>query len=175
MKHHLALVGVSGAGKSTIARSFAEHAGMLLTDIDAEIVARTKKSIAEFFAVPDGEEHFRAYESQILQETLARTEPTVIALGAGVVLDSRNGQALLQRAVIVHLTVPFETACARITTQRKQGADIRPLAVDADETVLRQRYHERKMAADSIADVTIDTTEKSVERICEELDGVFPA
>src|SRR5690349_14980153 len=80
----LVLVGPPGSGKTTVGRLLARRLGVGFTDVDALIVERIGKSIAEMFT-DDGEDAFRALEREVVAEALAGTDG-VLALGGGSVL-----------------------------------------------------------------------------------------
>ena len=93
---HLVLVGMMGAGKSTIGRLAAERLGRAFLDSDAIIEGRTGRTVREIFAA-EGEAAFRALESAVLLEALDSPQPCVIAAAGGVVLREEN-RAALERA-----------------------------------------------------------------------------
>src|SRR5579863_5712063 len=88
-RRHIVLVGMMGAGKSTVGRRLAALLGRNFVDTDDEISAMTGKTVAELFS-SEGEARFRAVESQVLREALESHTPSVIAVGGGAVLDSSN-------------------------------------------------------------------------------------
>ena len=96
------LVGMPGCGKSTVGRALARRLGKEFVDMDALISARAGKSIPAIFA-QDGEEAFRALESQIAREAGSRTG-CVISTGGGAVTRPENRDPLRQNGVVVHLT-----------------------------------------------------------------------
>ena len=96
------LVGMPGCGKSAVGRALARRLGKEFVDMDALISARAGKSIPDIFA-QDGEEAFRALESQIACEAGSRTG-CVISTGGGAVTRPENRDPLRQNGVVVHLT-----------------------------------------------------------------------
>ena len=89
----LVLVGAPGAGKTTVGLALADRVGVAFADVDAVIVDRVGKPIAEIFA-DDGEPAFRALEEQVTAELLAPGGPGVLALGGGAVLSPVTRAAL---------------------------------------------------------------------------------
>jgi shikimate kinase len=96
------LVGPPGAGKTTVGRALARRMGLAFTDVDAVIVERVGKPIADMFT-EDGEDAFRALERAVVAEALASTDG-VLALGGGSVLAAVTRERLRGHRV-VHLTV----------------------------------------------------------------------
>jgi phospholipid transport system substrate-binding protein len=90
---HLVLVGMMGAGKTTVGRILGERLGRRVVDSDQVIESRTGRTVREIFAT-DGEAAFRALETEALIEALTEQEPLVIAAAGGVVLSEQNRAAL---------------------------------------------------------------------------------
>jgi 3-dehydroquinate synthetase/shikimate kinase len=132
LDRHLVLVGFMGAGKSTIGARAAERLGRPFVDLDAEI-ERDQGAIEEIFATR-GETVFRGYEARYLEETLRRSAPSVVAVGAGAV-ETRELLSGELDVFVVHLEVHVDTAWERTRGSR------RPLA--ADEAEFRHRYELR--------------------------------
>lgn len=96
----VALVGMPGCGKSTIAQAVAQELGRACVDLDAEIEREAGKSIPEIFA-QDGEEAFRAAETRAARQF--SRENAVLATGGGCVLRAENAQALRANSLVVWL------------------------------------------------------------------------
>ena len=96
----VALVGMPGCGKSTIAQAVAQELGRACVDLDAEIEREAGKSIPEIFA-QDGEEAFRAAETRAARQF--SQENAVLATGGGCVLRAENAQALRANSLVVWL------------------------------------------------------------------------
>src|SRR5262245_1009332 len=122
MARHIVLVGLMGSGKSTVARALAQRLHRPVVDSDAEIEAKTGRTVREIFAT-DGEAAFRALETESLQAALDSDEPSVIAAAGGVVLSATNRAALRAAdARVVWLRAEPELLVARVA-----GGDHRPL------------------------------------------------
>ena len=96
----VALVGMPGCGKSTIAQAVAQELGRACVDLDTEIEREAGKSIPEIFA-QDGEEAFRAAETRAARQF--SRENAVLATGGGCVLRAENAQALRANSLVVWL------------------------------------------------------------------------
>ena len=126
----LLLVGLPGAGKTTVARLLAAALGVQATDTDAEIRRRARMTIPQIFA-REGEESFRDRETRALRAVLGAQAGAqgVVALGGGAVLREEN-RALLAGRTVIHLSASPSTAAAHVG----DGAD-RPVvnpAADSD-------------------------------------------
>jgi 3-dehydroquinate synthetase len=131
-----------GAGKSTIGARVAERLGRTFVDLDLEI-ERDQGAIEQIFETR-GEAVFRGYEARYLEETLRRSPPAVVALGAGAV-ETRELLSGAPDVLVVHLEIHVDTAW-----QRVRGSS-RPLA--ADEAEFRYRYDLRAPLYAEVADV----------------------
>ena len=155
---NIALIGMAGCGKSTIGKLLAEQTGKQFVDADEEIVKLAGKSIPEIFA-QDGEEAFRAYETQVLDE-LGKKSGLVIATGGGCVTKDRNYPLLHQNSRILWL----KRDAALLPT----GG--RPLSQKTNPAVL---YEQRKPLYAAFADATVEndsTPEECAKRIIAALE-----
>ncbi len=119
----IVLLGLRGAGKSTVARELAPSLGSRALDLDAAIEERARKSVARIFA-EDGEDRFRALESEALAAVLASGAPCVLAPGGGVVVREENRAAILgSGAFVVYLAARPETLAARV---ERDAGNVRP-------------------------------------------------
>src|SRR5262245_722959 len=96
------LIGLRGSGKTTIGRAMAERLGLPFRDADADLEARSGRSIRDIFST-DGEAAFRDLEEQTLVDLIARG-PAVIATGGGVVLREANRARLRAAGKVIWLT-----------------------------------------------------------------------
>lgn len=141
-----------GAGKSSVGRRLAKRLGRPFVDADDELVRRSGRSVRDWFAA-EGEEAFRAAESDLLADLLAAPGPSVVAAGGGVVLDPAN-RALLagDRATVVWLRAGVPYLLSRVL----QKQDHRPLLDDDPEARLTALHQARTPLYEEVADITID-------------------
>ena len=104
-QENIVLIGMPGAGKTTIGRILAQKCGKKFVDIDEELVARTGKPVSAIFAA-SGEECFRDLESAAVREAAALSG-AVIATGGGTVLRAENVRRLKQNGRLVFLDRPL--------------------------------------------------------------------
>jgi shikimate kinase len=108
----IALIGLSGAGKSSAGRLLAARLGWPLLDTDALIAATAGRTVAQVFA-DSGEPHFRDLESAALRHAFTIV-PCVVSTGGGIVLRAENRALLRERAFVVWLDAPTEILVARL-------------------------------------------------------------
>jgi len=121
----IALVGLMGAGKSTVGRRLAERLGRAFYDSDTEIEKAAGLSISDIFAL-HGEADFRRGEKQVLKRLL-ELPPHVLATGGGAFLDAETRALMKEKAVTIWLNADLETLWRRV-----QKRDNRPLLKRAD-------------------------------------------
>jgi shikimate kinase len=146
------IVGFMGAGKSVVGRLLAHKLGWSFFDLDHEIEAAEKTSIAEIFETR-GEAEFRHIETAMLRQHVAVIEngrPAVIALGGGSFAQEANRRLLADCGVTIWLDCPFE-----VISRRVAQASHRPLARDSER--FAGLYQER-LASYRLADIHIPIT-----------------
>ncbi len=166
---HLALVGLMGAGKSTVGRRLAAAWGRPFVDLDEAIVAMAGRPIPEQFAT-EGEAVFRDRETAALRTALAAPEPVVVATGGGVVLRDENRALLGEHAVVVWLDASVEALAARVG----DGAG-RPLLADGPEERLRTLDGARRPLYESVADLRVDTSGLGADEVVAAVEAGLAA
>ena len=147
----IVLSGFMGAGKSTVGPRLADALGMSFVDLDAEIVRRAGRSIADLFQ-SEGESAFRDRESDALRDALSGA-PAVVAVGGGAMLQAAHRALARSKGLLVTLAVSPVVAAQRVSGG--PDAAMRP-NFDLDAGALAARYAART-AAYADADVIIDT------------------
>ena len=160
----LFLVGISGAGKSSVAAILARRLGWKLQDSDAEVERRTGRSIPWLFSVK-GEAVFRGFEQSAVLELAGRPRQ-VIALGGGAFVNPLTRATLLRRGLVVWLDVDPDHAARRLAPALT--GEPRPMLGDDPAGRLRALLAERTSTYEQ-AHVRIDTNGKSVDAIADEI------
>lgn len=159
---HLVLVGMMGAGKSTVGRIVAERLGRRLVDSDEVIEARTGRTVRDIFAT-DGEDAFRSFETEALLGALADPEPAVIAAAGGVVLREENRRALVESEA----RVVWLLADPDLLLDRVRSGMHRPLLDDDPERTLRRMWAEREPLYREVADAIVSVDGRSIVDVAE--------
>lgn len=164
-KHtNIFLVGLMGAGKTTVGKLLAKHLGKTFYDADHEIVRRTGVTIPVIFEV-EGEAGFRKREEAVIAE-LAALDNVVLATGGGAVLSPHTRAVLKSRGTVVYLRGTVEELWQRTRHDRN-----RPLLQTADPKArLRQLYAERDQLYREVATVVIDTSRQNVNALVRQLE-----
>ncbi len=145
----IVLVGLMGAGKTSIGRRLAARLGLPFHDADAEIELAAGTSIAELFN-RFGEAEFRAGERRVIRRMLAG-EPIVLATGGGAFMDTETRATVRRDAVSLWLRVPLPTLVRRVS-QRSH----RPLLVGQEPADVLQRLMEQRHPVYAEADLVLD-------------------
>jgi shikimate kinase len=162
---NLFLVGMMGAGKTTIGRLLARRMKRAFVDSDHEIEQRCGVSVPVIFDI-EGEPGFRAREAQMIAELTAR-EGIVLATGGGVVLDAESRQRLAARGTVVYLHAPPADLYERVRHDKN-----RPLLATADPLArLESLYAERDPLYREVADIVVDTGRQSAPVLVRHLLG----
>ena len=152
----LVLVGLPGAGKSTVGRQLARRLQLPFLDSDHVIEQRLGCSIREYFEHA-GEERFRDIESSVLDE-ITQGDAAVISTGGGSVLRPLNRQRLRERAQVVYLRSTPEELFRRLRHDRKRPL----LQVDDPQQRLRDLFEDRDPLYRETAHFVIETGRPSV-------------
>ncbi len=154
----IALIGLRGAGKSTLGKMLAKKIGWNFVELNKEIEAQNGLSVAEIIALY-GQEGFRRMEQAALGQLLARKELTVLATGGGIVSEPLTFDLILSSFYTIWLKAEPEEHMARV---RGQG-DLRPMADDRSamaelRTILKSRepLYARASAVVDTAGLTVD-------------------
>lgn len=161
------LVGMMGAGKTTVGRMLADRLDRRYVDSDEEVEAATGRTVRELFE-EGGEKAFRPLESAALATAVHTGQPVVVGVAGGAVLDPANRALLRRSGTVVWLRATPETLAARIAHQVGTGSggarrDHRPLLEHDPEGALRHLAASRRPLYEEVADLVVD------------VDGVSPA
>ena len=163
------LIGFMGAGKTTVGKALAQRLGWKFYDLDELIETREQQSIAGIFATA-GESRFRKIESATLAELLKKnfSASVVVALGGGTFVQAQNREALQRAgATVVLLNAPIEEL-------RRRCGDTKTRPLAGDKTKFEQLFASRQSAY-ALADLKIETADKTVEQVAEEMARMLGA
>ena len=158
----IVLVGLPGAGKSTVGRLAAAHLGWDYVDLDAAIVwAAGGMGISALFAA-EGEAGFRAREREATRALVGRGR-VVVAPGGGWMTNPGCVELLKPPARIIHLRVGVPAALARL----RGSAEVRPLLAGPDPAGTLEVLHRRRRVAYATADVELDTEVMDLQAVVD--------
>ncbi|KIZ48079.1 MULTISPECIES: shikimate kinase [Rhodopseudomonas] len=155
------LIGMMGAGKSTVGRRLALRLGLPFLDADNEIEAAAAMSIAEIFEI-HGEPHFRDGEARVIARLLDGGAK-VLATGGGAFMRADTRERIRDRAVSIWLKAESDVILRRV----KRRAD-RPLLRTADPAATIERLIGERHPAYQSADITIASRDVPHEKIVDE-------
>ncbi len=158
------LVGLMGAGKTTVGRRLAKRLGKTFYDCDEEIERATGVRIPVIFDI-EGEAGFRAREARMLAELVVRSD-IVLATGGGAVLSADNRKLLAENGVVVYLRAVASDLWARTRHDRNRPL----LKTDQPLARLEQLYAERDPLYSGIADLIVDTGTQSLGSLAHRLE-----
>lgn len=160
---HLILVGLPGAGKSTVGRAVAERLSRTFLDFDVEIERREGKSVSQIFG-EQGEGYFRKLERSLTEE-LQQRGGMVLSPGGGWVTQPDVVRLLRPPGKLVYLKVRPESALRRLGPERAS----RPLLMRPDPVrELRQLLEARRQSYEA-ADFVVDTELLDLQRVIKKV------
>jgi XRE family aerobic/anaerobic benzoate catabolism transcriptional regulator len=154
----IALIGLRGAGKSTLGKILAKKVGWTFVELNKEIERQNGLSVAEIIALY-GQEGFRRMEQTALAQLLARKEPMVLATGGGIVSEPLTFDLILKSFYTIWLKAEPEEHMARV---RKQG-DLRPMADDRSAMAELRNILRSREPLYARASAVVDTAGLSVD------------
>lgn len=168
----IVLVGLMGAGKSSVGRRVATRLGLPFYDADTEIEAAAGCSISDLFA-RYGEAAFRAGERRVMRRLLDGPR-AVIATGGGAFVDSETRAVIAARGVSIWLRADLE-----VLTKRVSGRDHRPLLKEGDPravlSALMEKRHPIYAEADLVVESLDQPTDLTVHAVLQALAAYSPS
>jgi shikimate kinase len=157
------LVGLMGAGKTSVGKTLARTLGKTFLDCDHEIERATGVKISHIFEI-EGEAGFRQREARMLAQLTAQNN-IILATGGGAVLSKENRDLLAANGTVVYLRAPVRSLVKRTRRDRS-----RPLLQGADPAaILTTLYEQRDPLYREVADLTVDTGEQSVRALADKI------
>jgi XRE family transcriptional regulator, aerobic/anaerobic benzoate catabolism transcriptional regulator len=163
-RHRIALIGLRGAGKSTLGRGLAAARGIPFIELDREIERDSGLELSEIFALY-GQPAFRRFERRCLEAVIERHQSAVIATGGSLVSEPGTFDLLLAGCFTVWLKAAPEEHMGRVLAQ----GDTRPMADNTEAMDDLRRILAGRDALYSKADAVVDTAGKTIEQSLAEL------
>ncbi|MCQ2790224.1 MAG: shikimate kinase [bacterium] len=160
---NIVLTGMPGAGKTSVAKELSKHfANFNVCETDLMIENLEKRTITEIFT-QDGEEYFRKVEKDLI-EKISKNNKQICSLGGGSFINEENITNLQKNSIIFYLKTDINTIYERIKneTQRPLLKTTNPKNTLNDLLTKREKQYNK-------ADVIIDTTNKTLEEIAQEI------
>ena len=159
-KENITLVGMPGAGKSTVGVVLAKIAGYHFLDSDLLIQQKTGKLLHELIEI-HGREGFLEIEGEI--NASIDTKCTVIATGGSVVYEENAMQHLKEISTVVYIYLPYEELRTRLGSLEQRGVALKP------EETLKDLYDSRSVLYKKYADITVDASHMGIQAVAEEI------
>jgi XRE family aerobic/anaerobic benzoate catabolism transcriptional regulator len=160
----IALIGLRGAGKSTLGAKLAKALAVPFVELDREIEREAGTSLSEIFLLY-GQSGYRRYERRCLEKVLEKNERAVIATGGSIVSEPGTYELLLSTCFTIWLKAAPEEHMGRVIAQ----GDTRPMAGNDQAMEDLRRILEGRAVLYRQADVVVDTAGKSVEKSLADL------
>ena len=157
-ENRIALVGLRGAGKSTLGAALARQLGVPFVELDHEVEAEAGTSLHEIFLL-HGQAGFRRYERRALERIVEKNERCIIATGGSIVSEPGTYDLVLSACFTVWLKAAPEEHMARVAAQ----GDYRPMAGNREAMDDLRRILAGREPLYAQSDVTIDTEGKTVD------------
>lgn len=146
----IVLVGLMGAGKTSVGRRLAEKLGLNFVDADHEITMAAGKSIPEIFA-DHGEDYFREGERRVIARLL-ENGPQILATGGGAYMNSETRERIRDHGISVWLKADLDLLLKRVAKRND-----RPLLQQDDPAKVLQRLIDTRYPVYALADVTVQS------------------
>jgi shikimate kinase len=161
-RRSIVLVGMMGAGKSSIGRRVALRLGIPFIDADAEIEKAAGMSISDIFAIR-GEAEFRAGETRVIARLL-ESGPQVLATGGGAFVNSETRAAVAAKGISIWLKADFDVLLKRIRRRHD-----RPLLKTEDPGATLRKLMQERDPIYALADLTVQSRDVLHDRIVDEI------
>jgi XRE family aerobic/anaerobic benzoate catabolism transcriptional regulator len=167
--HRIALVGLRGAGKTTIGAALARELNVPFFELDREIERLSGTALASVIELY-GQQAYRRYELQALQQLLEAHPQFIVATGGSIVSETATYELLLRHCFTVWIRAAPEEHMARVIAQ----GDRRPMAGSAQAMEDLRRILAERTPLYQRADTTIDTSAQSVDATVRKLKRLLP-
>ena len=157
LKKTVALVGMMGAGKTSIGKRLAARLEVGFCDADHEIEAAAGMTVAEIFA-KYGEPEFRRLERCVIARLLGET-PHILATGGGAYMDDGTREAMQMNAFTIWLKAPIDILLGRVRKRQEQDKT-RPLLNNDDMRGTLERLLEVRGPVYALADMTLESADE---------------
>lgn len=167
-RNRIALIGLRGAGKTTLGRRLAEHLGTPFVELNEEIQREAGVPMSEIFSLY-GDNAYRRLERRCLERVLERHDRAVISTGGGLVTEESTYDLLRNACFTVWVKASPEEHMQRVIAQ----GDLRPMQGREEAMADLRRILAERSDLYGLADAVIDTSNKTVDASQEELQNMY--
>jgi XRE family transcriptional regulator, aerobic/anaerobic benzoate catabolism transcriptional regulator len=168
-RRRIALIGLRGAGKSTLGSRLAAELDVPFIELDAEIEKEFGLSLAEIFDL-SGQAAYRRSERRALDAVLERHRAFVLATGGSIVAEPETYEELLSRCFTIWITASPEEHMNRVIAQ----GDLRPMADNKEAMADLERILAARTPLYARGDAVVDTAGRTVEVSLQQLLSILP-
>jgi XRE family aerobic/anaerobic benzoate catabolism transcriptional regulator len=168
-KRRLALIGLRGAGKSTLGKELANHYDIPFIQLVSEIERLAGMNISEIFSL-SGQEYYRRLEEKALMETLRQYDNCIIETGGSIVTDLNLLNLLLKSCYVVWVSARPEEHMQRVIDQ----GDLRPIRNNDDAMSDMRQIIQQRETLYKQAHAHLNTSNRTVDECVRELSNLFP-
>lgn len=147
----IVLIGLMGAGKTSVGHRLAKRLELPFTDIDNKIESLEGRTVHRIFE-EDGEEVFRKKENDIIKETLEKM-PHVIATGGGAFINNKNRSLIKEKAITIWLKAPIDVLVERVSRK-----NTRPLLEKGNKQEIMKKLMEERYPVYEEADIVVESS-----------------
>lgn len=165
---NIVLIGLMGAGKTSVGRRLATRLDLPFTDADTEIEIAAGKTVPEIFT-DHGEDHFRHGESRVI-ERLLNSGQQVLATGGGAYMNAQTRENIAERGICVWLRAELPLLMKRVSRRHN-----RPLLLEGDPEETMKRLIEERHPVYANADIVIDSRDEPHDVIVADIIAAMSA
>lgn len=167
----ISLLGYMGCGKTHISKKLSEKIDYKFIDLDAEIMQKNQKNIAEIFS-NNGEIYFRKQEKEILEKILTSSENIILSLGGGTPAYYDNMKTINLYSKSVFLRANISTLSKRLISEKNSRPLIAKINDEDLPEYIAKHLFERNLFYNQ-AEFIIDTDQKSADEIASEIEKLI--
>ena len=160
----IVMVGLMGAGKTSVGRALARRLGVVFVDSDKEIEAAAGCSVVDIFSMY-GEAEFRRVEQKVIERLLDTTpQIKVLSTGEGAFITPAVRDVLLKNALTIWLKADLE-----LLVKRTNSRDTRPQLLHADSRKILGQLIDERYRTYACADITVETRDESLRKTLDKV------
>ncbi len=154
LKKPIVIVGLMGAGKTSVGKMMAKKLNLLFIDSDSEIVKSAGCSVVDIFSIY-GESEFRRVEDRVINRILSDNKIKVLSTGEGAFIIDDVRKLTKEKAITIWLKADLE-----LLVKRTSFKDTRPLLLNYDSTKILQKLIDERYPIYANADITVETKDE---------------